>query len=123
MRAVAEPKDDGNVPLALLHGADLGLVQPHLEGEIFLRVPLLWITCRGSLPVGEYVHPHALGDGPRLVERVGSGPREFGSALIVLLAASSVYGGDIVRPVRVYPEKEGIASCGLGRAKYREPYL
>jgi hypothetical protein len=46
-----------------------------------------------SLSSREFVHPHALGDGLKLVEQAGSGPGGVGSALIVLLAASNSYGG------------------------------
>ena len=46
-----------------------------------------------SLSRREFVHPHALGDGLKLIEQAGSGPGGVGSALILLLAASNGYGG------------------------------
>lgn len=46
-----------------------------------------------NLSKREFVHPHALGDGLKLVEQAGSGPGGVGTALILLLAASSGYGG------------------------------
>lgn len=46
-----------------------------------------------NLSKKEFVHPHALGDGLKLVEQAGSGPGGVGSALILLLAASNGYGG------------------------------
>jgi hypothetical protein len=50
-----------------------------------------------SLSRREYVHPHALGDGLKLVEQAGSGSGGVGTALIVLLAASNGYGGGDLR--------------------------
>lgn len=46
-----------------------------------------------NLSKKEFVHPHALGDGLKLIEQAGSGPGGIGSALILLLAASNGYGG------------------------------
>jgi hypothetical protein len=46
-----------------------------------------------SLTKREFVHPHALGDGFKLVEQASSGPGGIGSALTLLLAASNGYGG------------------------------
>jgi hypothetical protein len=46
-----------------------------------------------NLDKREYIHPHALGDGLKLVEQAGSGPGGVGSALNLLLAASNGYGG------------------------------
>lgn len=46
-----------------------------------------------NLSKKEFVHPHALGDGLKLIEQAGSGPGGIGTALILLLAASNGYGG------------------------------
>lgn len=46
-----------------------------------------------NLSKREFLYPHALGDGLKLVEQAGSGPGEIGSVLILLLAASNGYGG------------------------------
>jgi hypothetical protein len=51
-----------------------------------------------SLSRRGFVHPHALGDGLKLVEQAVSGPGGTGSALILLLAASNGYGGDFRVP-------------------------
>lgn len=58
----------------------------------------------------EFVHPHALGDGLKLVEQAGSGPGGVGSALIVLLAASNGYGGGDFRA----PDPNGVVGRWTG---------
>jgi hypothetical protein len=63
-----------------------------------------------SLSAREFVHPHALGDGLKLVEQVGSGPGGVGSALILLLAASNGYGGGDFRA----PDPNGVVGRWAG---------
>lgn len=67
-----------------------------------------------NLSKKEFVHPHALGDGLKLIEQAGSGPG-IGTALILLLAASNGYGGgdfdagDQVAIVGDYAEPDDLA--------------
>jgi hypothetical protein len=58
----------------------------------------------------EFVHPHTLGDGLKLVEQAGSGPGGVGSALILLLAASNGYGGGDFRA----PDPNGVVGRWAG---------